>query len=262
MSAQAAAARHPWTLASYNIRSCRGLDRRIDPPRIAAILCELNAGAVALQEVASEPGRANDTRQLDLLAAATGLDAVAGPTLLRPDAPCGTALLTRHPVSRVRRFDLSVSGREPRGALEVDLDVDGSAVRIVNTHLGLRAGERRTQIARLLALLSEATGSPFTVLTGDFNEWWPFSSALNGIRARFRAASAPPTFPSIMPLLALDRMWVSASTPFVLHVSSYKTPLTRISSDHLPLLANLRWVEQTAGGSPGFAAIGEVPFHP
>lgn len=72
----------PWIVASYNIRSCRGLDRRTDPERIAAIIRELDADVVALQEVASELGRAHDTRQLDRLAAATGLAAVAGPTLL------------------------------------------------------------------------------------------------------------------------------------------------------------------------------------
>jgi len=38
-------------VVSYNIHKCRGLDRRISPERIASIIRELNADAVALQEI-------------------------------------------------------------------------------------------------------------------------------------------------------------------------------------------------------------------
>jgi endonuclease/exonuclease/phosphatase family metal-dependent hydrolase len=38
-------------LATYNIHKCRGLDRRTSPQRIAAVIAELDADVVALQEV-------------------------------------------------------------------------------------------------------------------------------------------------------------------------------------------------------------------
>jgi endonuclease/exonuclease/phosphatase family metal-dependent hydrolase len=38
------------TVASYNIRKAVGLDRRRDPGRIIAILAEIDADIVALQE--------------------------------------------------------------------------------------------------------------------------------------------------------------------------------------------------------------------
>jgi endonuclease/exonuclease/phosphatase family metal-dependent hydrolase len=87
---------------------------------------------VALQEVASQLGVSNDTRQLTALAAETGLQAIAGPALVRPDSPCGTALLHRLPVLDSRCIDLSLPGREPRGALDVDLDWQGLTVRIMS----------------------------------------------------------------------------------------------------------------------------------
>ena len=64
--------------------------------------------------------------------------AVPGPTILRGDGHYGNALLTSRPVGDIRRLDLSVPGREPRGALDVTIAVRrGKTVRVVVTHLGL-----------------------------------------------------------------------------------------------------------------------------
>ena len=38
-------------VATYNIHKCRGLDRRTSAERIAAVIAELDADVVALQEV-------------------------------------------------------------------------------------------------------------------------------------------------------------------------------------------------------------------
>ena len=53
------------------------------------------------------------------------------------------------------KVDLTVYRREPRGALDVDLDIDGRTVRVVVTHLGLLPGERRKQVRRLLDVLGD-----------------------------------------------------------------------------------------------------------
>jgi len=38
-------------IATYNIHRCRGLDRRVRPERIAAVLATIDPDIVALQEV-------------------------------------------------------------------------------------------------------------------------------------------------------------------------------------------------------------------
>ncbi len=53
----------------------------------------------------------------------------------------GNVLLVRSKVLDVRRIDLSVPGRDPRGALDVDLVLDGACVRVVTTHFGLTMAE-------------------------------------------------------------------------------------------------------------------------
>ena len=45
----------PLKFAMYNTHLCNGNDKAADPGRIAAVLREIDADAVALQEVASTP---------------------------------------------------------------------------------------------------------------------------------------------------------------------------------------------------------------
>jgi Metal-dependent hydrolase len=44
-------ARPTLRIATYNVHSCRGLDRRTRPERTAAVLRDIDADIVALQEV-------------------------------------------------------------------------------------------------------------------------------------------------------------------------------------------------------------------
>lgn len=225
-------------VTSYNIHRCIGRDNRHDPKRIARVLGELNADIIALQEVESRFGRAADVHQLDYLAEATGLTAIPGPTILNPESHYGNALLTRYPVREVRRLNLSVlPDREPRGALDVTLEIGEYSLRVIATHLGLRPWERREQVRRLLAGLAETT-SDLTLVLGDINEWIPLSRPLRWLRAHLGKTPAPRTFPSRFPLFALDRLWILPRSALV-SIKARRTPLTRMASDHLPLQARI-----------------------
>jgi endonuclease/exonuclease/phosphatase family metal-dependent hydrolase len=79
-------------------------------------------------------------------------------------------------------MDLSFPGREPRGALDVDLVVDGSTLRVIRTHPGLHANERTEQVGRLLASLRRHPRD-ILIFAGDLNEWFPFSANLTALSA-------------------------------------------------------------------------------
>jgi endonuclease/exonuclease/phosphatase family metal-dependent hydrolase len=222
-------------IATYNIHECVGRDRRIDPHRTAAVLIELGADIIALQELRSAYGA---LRTLEFLAERTGMFAVQGPTMLKAGASYGNALLSITPPLEVRGVDLSVPGREPRGALDVQLMVADRPLRVVTTHLGLRPAERRSQVLRLLDHLAPDRGGTL-VLTGDLNEWFLWGRPLRWLHAVFAETPGPATFPSGWPLFALDRLWVQpreALTSLTVHSSE----TARIASDHLPLIATLR----------------------
>jgi endonuclease/exonuclease/phosphatase family metal-dependent hydrolase len=220
-------------VASYNVHRCVGLDGRRDVDRIAAVLGEIGADVVGLQEIDADP--------LDALAEAAGYAAVAGPTLERHDGHTGNALLTRLPITTSLRLDLSVPGREPRGALDVELDAGPGVLRVVVTHFGLRAGERREQCERLLSLLAPR-GEDAAVLLGDFNEWFARAALLRRIHRTFGRAHGVRSWPSFGPLLALDRLWVRPERA-LRDLRAHRSARARVASDHLPIRAMLAFAK-------------------
>ncbi|MEZ4334754.1 MAG: endonuclease/exonuclease/phosphatase family protein [Myxococcota bacterium] len=222
-------------VATYNVHGCVGGDGRFDPGRIAGVLDELGADVLALQEV--ENFRVDGIHVLDFLASRTRLLALAGPTLLRGGRHYGNALLTRLPVEHEQRIDLSVPGREPRGAIDARLGWGDRTLQAVATHLGLEPSERRRQVRRLLGALKTG-GSDYALLLGDLNEWAFWGRPLRALRRYFSATPCPRTFPARWPLLSLDRIWVRP--PFALsQVRAHASALARRASDHLPLVAEL-----------------------
>jgi endonuclease/exonuclease/phosphatase family metal-dependent hydrolase len=222
-----------FAVVSYNIHQCVGLDGRRDVARIARVLGGLNAQLIGLQEVGTDIEDGRTSSQMEYLAQATGLQAIAGPTIERQTGPYGNVLLTSWRVLDSRLLDLSVPGYEPRGAIDADLSIEGRLVRVIVTHLGLRAAERRYQVRRILEALSKGQ-TRCIILLGDINEWVLRSRPLRWLYARFGTPPAPRTFPSWLPLFALDRIWV-LPRQVLLEVHAHATPLSRIASDHLPV---------------------------
>jgi endonuclease/exonuclease/phosphatase family metal-dependent hydrolase len=224
-------------VVSYNIHQCVGRDGRRDPQRVANVLREIDGDVVGLQEVDAQGGGGSESMQMQYLASALGLHAIAGPTILRHDGHYGNALLTRRPVVDVRHIDLTVYRREPRGAIDADLDLDGTIARVIVTHLGLLPGERRIQVRRLLDALGDGQ-SDLVVLCGDINEWFAVGRPLRWLHARFGHNAALATFPSLLPVFALDRVWVHPRAALAA-LEVHATPAARHASDHLPLTADI-----------------------
>jgi endonuclease/exonuclease/phosphatase family metal-dependent hydrolase len=224
--------------ATWNIHGGIGYDGRYAPQRIVAVLKEIDADVVALQEVASEEQHACFLADLER---ETGYHVVAGLLRQRRGTDFGNAVLSRYPVRSVAHLDLAVGHYEPRGALDVCVDVGvRPLVRVLATHLGLRPGARREQVQRLLARVERESESAHpTLLMGDLNEWYLWGRPLRWLHSHFRHRPvAPRTFPSHRPLFALDRIWVSPAGS-LRSLACHATPLARAASDHLPLVATI-----------------------
>lgn len=223
-------------IASYNIHRCVGGDRREEPGRVARVITETNCDTIGLQEVDNHPDRRHDSMQLDFLSTATGMTPVAGSTIIRHEGDYGNALLTRRPILAVRQHDLSFRRREPRGALEVDLDVDGRMVRVFVMHLGLRPAERRFQVRKMLTLLHDLPIEQTVVVLGDINEWLPLGRPLRWLHGLLGHAPAERSFPARLPIFALDRVWVRPRHN-LLAFETHRSAASRVASDHLPVKA-------------------------
>ena len=221
-------------IATYNVHRGIGGDGRADPARILAVLREIDADVYALQEVEAHDDGAD---MLAWLGEEMGYHSVPGTTLRRHDGHFGNGVLTRCPVKARRTTDISWRGREPRGAIAIDIDCSGNSLRVVATHLGLRPAERREQVQQLLQLFREHPHER-SVLLGDLNEWFLWGRPLRRLHRHFDRTPSPPTFPSRMPFLALDRIWANPRT-MLRKLAVHRTPLARAASDHLPLVATL-----------------------
>jgi endonuclease/exonuclease/phosphatase family metal-dependent hydrolase len=224
----------PLVVATYNIHRCYGGDGRFAPERIRAVLDELDADLVALQEVETRDGGGLDL--LDFLAG-DAYRPIAGPTMHRRNARYGNALLTRLPVAESFQHDLSVPGREPRGAIDARVRAGGTTVRLMATHFGLSVAERRLQARRILELM-EPQAEPVEILLGDLNEWFLWGKLLGWLHHAFAQTPSPATWPARLPLFALDRLWVRPSAS-LRRLHRHRTLASRAASDHLPLRAEI-----------------------
>lgn len=223
-------------IASYNIHGCIGTDRRCDVQRVADVLRELECDTIGLQEVSSKPGPTTDSMQLEYLARAIGMTAVAGSTIVRHEGEYGNALLTRRRILDVKRHDLSFRRFEPRGALEVDIEVEGSRVSVFVMHLGLFPAERRFQVRKVLEVLRRIPMDEAVIVLGDINEWLPLSRPLRWLHTLMGKPPSERSFPVWAPMFALDRVWVRPRGSLV-KFGVHRSAVARRASDHYPVKA-------------------------
>lgn len=229
-------------IATYNVHRCRGLDGRTLPHRIAAVLAEIDADVVALQEVVG--ASAHRVGQAAELGAALGMGWVMAPTRQLRGALFGNVVLTRLPVRQHHQYDLSWKTCEPRGAQRVDLGVDDFTLHLYNVHLGTSLGERRYQAERLAGIVHDRRIPGPKVVLGDFNEWARglatdlLAERLQSIDLRSHLKRRR-TYPGFFPILHLDHIYYEGKVE-VTRVSLPENRLAKIASDHLPLVADFR----------------------
>ena len=232
-------------LATWNIHGAIGRDGRHDIDRVLGVLREVDADVVALQEVAPLGLEAG---LLQAVRTELGLHVVAGRTLTRRHADFGNALLSRHPVLHSASIDLTVGNHEPRNAIDARIAWDHCELRVVATHLGLRPSERRLQVQRLLAALEPGPLGACVVM-GDLNEWYLWGRPLRWLHARFCVMRTPATFPARRPVLKLDRIWAHP-TSALKSLHAHRSALSRVASDHLPLVATFSPPAVTCARTP------------
>jgi endonuclease/exonuclease/phosphatase family metal-dependent hydrolase len=238
-------------ILTYNVHRCVGTDRRLDVGRVAAVIAAEAPDIVVLQEVDVGRARTGRVDQAHRLAQRLGMASRFNAALKVEEELYGDAILTALPERLIKAAALPgyapIPQLEPRGALWVAIDVGGGKeIQVINTHLGLVPAEQQLQAASLVGgawLKSDLRRDPL-MLIGDFNATArsvvsrTLAASLrdaHGARRRWRERIA--TFPSAMPVLRIDHVFVSAGV----RVTSMRVaagPLARLASDHLPLVVD------------------------
>lgn len=225
------------TFASYNIHKAVGQDLRRDPDRIIAVLREIDADVIALQEVDRRIGE-----RASVLSRAALDDTHWRPVELarRPRSLGwhGNALLVRRDIEVVAAEAIALPMLEPRGAVHADLSCNGKVLRVVGMHLDLSGLRRRDQIKAILAHIHKSDGDHPTVLMGDFNQWGRVTGAMRAFGREWEMIAPGRSFPSGQPVAFLDRIVVSREWR-VRAAGVHHTGLAAEASDHLPIWARL-----------------------
>lgn len=234
-------------ILTYNVHRCVGTDRRLDVGRVADVIAALNPDIVALQELDVGRMRTNGVDQAHEIARRLEMAFHFHPAMRVEEELYGDAILTRHPERKVKSAALPgydrVSALEPRGALWITVEIGGRELQVVNTHLGLVPREQQNQAAALVGpqWLGRPDRQGPTILLGDFNVtsasvvYRTLSGALHPARKRAVRRAPSATFPSVMPVLRIDHIFVSDEVS-VSEVFAPYDPRTRAASDHLPLV--------------------------
>ena len=223
--------------ASYNIHKAVGTDGRRDPDRIVAVLRELDADVVALQECDRRFGQ-----RASVLERAALDDTRWRPVPVSKRRQSlgwhGNALLVRRDAEVLDAHPLDLPMLEPRGAVRADIAIDGQPLRVVGMHLDLSGLRRRDQIRAILRHLTHCGGACPTVLMGDFNQWGKASGAMREFAGGWHALAPGKSFPSRQPIAHFDRILCSPEWTCAEH-GVHHSALAAQASDHLPVWARL-----------------------
>ncbi len=242
-------------VVTYNIKHGRGLDDKVDLPRIAGVLRRLDADVITLQEVDNRTTRTGGVDQVRVLAELLGYRGFHGAHRPYQGGEYGNAVLTRLPVRGVRTHRIPPSGGSALTVHEVEVVVGRPApdlnsgegertISVVSVHLAGTPEERLAQADSVTSFFAGVDHQ--VVLAGDFNGR-PSGPVLRRLQETWRVLKKggdPNTYPSAAPDREIDFVMV-LPIPGV-EVLEHRVVDERLASDHRPLLAVIRLLSRTS----------------
>ncbi|MBU3549442.1 endonuclease/exonuclease/phosphatase family protein [Polynucleobacter sp. MG-28-Ekke-A2] len=158
------------------------------------------------------------------------------------DGHHGNAILSKHPQQKGNNYDISAYRFESRGLLHSVTTLDGmdQPIHCFCVHLALFERGRERQLEAIIGHIQELTQNGPTIVAGDFNDWRNRVSApmkAAGFDEVFELLTGSPakTFPSMKPLLSMDRIYVRG---IKVHSAEILYEWLKLS-DHLGITAEL-----------------------
>jgi len=174
------------------------------------------------------------------------LEYVYGRNRVHQHGHYGNALLSRFPIVSAENEDISDHRFERRGLLHTVVKVPGwkRNLHCICVHLSLHERGRGRQLDAIAARLEELADKHLPIIVaGDFNDWRQRATRVFEQRLGMTEVSVAAggrhqrTFPSMLPLLRLDRIYVRGFK--VLGTQVHRGAPWSLLSDHLAVSAEL-----------------------
>jgi len=254
---------------SYNMHRAIGVDRLFRPERIAKVINHHQADIVLLQEVDVGVPR---SRNLDLakeMAEAADYPYYAtGLNVKLFKGKYGNATLSKHPIVRSRNINITVGRRKARGCLHSTIEINNSTdffqkLEVFNLHLGLSSQERVRQVGILIHSKEFSSLAPETpcLVGGDLNDWRTLLAPIFTDILNFKCATNHSggyhnpylTYPSFSPTGGLDKIFYRGPLKLIRRKRCWMG-ITRLASDHLPVIAEFELQAAPAQSLEDFSA--------
>ena len=241
-------------IATFNIhKGVTHFNARFSLHSQRELLRKLHVDLVFLQEV-QDVHSTNSKRhvawptagQVEFLADAVWPEFAYGKNSVYPAGHHGNALLSKFPIINTKNTNISAHASEQRGMLHSEIkhpnwDVPLHAICV---HLGLFAHWRHQQLEKVAEYIEQQVPmhSPL-IIAGDFDDWSSragraFASRLHLHEVfEHHAGQSARSFPSWLPILRLDRIYVRGFN--VSHVEVHAGVRFLKLSDHAILTATL-----------------------
>jgi len=227
---------------SYNIHVGVGMDKKLDLPRIAAVINGQRADLVGLQEVDRGVERTGRIDEIAELANLTHMDYAFAFNLKYQGGQYGVAILSRYPIrSTDHRLYLNTREAERRGFIRAEVNIDGRVVNFATTHLDYQYEDGRVfEAEQLLAGLKDVKGP--LIVVGDFNDV-PTGGAYKLMNEQFAdariesgASDQGLSYPADKPVKRIDYILSRRTDRFR---SKKAWTVNTLASDHVPVVADL-----------------------
>jgi len=241
-----------FSVMTYNVHSCIGTDRQLSPLRIAEVIDLCNPDIVALQELDAGLVRTDRIDQAHVIAQTLEMSFHFHSSIHMEEGGYGNAVLSRGPVRLVKTGALPVEPLNPhferRGALWTEVELPMGRIQVVATHFGLNRRERICQARAITGTgwLGHPECHHPAIFCGDFNSLpgsYPYrliNRHLHDAQKGVPGTRPKGTWPAQLPFIRIDHLFITPDLK-VRDVTIPRTRLTRLASDHLPLVVTLEF---------------------
>ena len=238
-------------IATFNIhKGFSHFNARFSLHHQRELLRNLHADILFLQEV--QDVHTNHSKhfeaagQVEFLADAVWPEFAYGKNSVYPAGHHGNALLSKFAITKTHNMDISAHKTEQRGMLHCEINVPNwnTPLHAICVHLGLFAHWRHKQLQVVADYIEQQVPADAPlIIAGDFNDWSSRAGRAFATRLHLRevfehhAGQSARSFPSWLPVLRLDRIYVRGFT--IKHVEVHAGAHFVKVSDHAILTATL-----------------------